>query len=497
MLTTHELAEYCDRRQLTHQARRIIDQVRNSPPSRRVKSGARNVACRFATRKMGCVIQAESHTNELPAVVGWEYDKTTFEFYDQPPKIKVSYLGLTNRRHAHLVTPDFFLLQEGFAGWVECKTEDWLRARAKEGSNFYVPDEVCGWRCPPGEEYAASVGLGFRVWSSAQANWVAVRNAQFLADYLDERAIEPTEADFAEVMNFFNGQGAIVLKELLDAGVVSADLIFRMIARRMLHVALDRDLLAEPERTHLFRDEMAVQAYFIHHDDRQPLAIPNFQAIRVAVGQSLVWDGRTFRVANVGIEDVYLEDQEGAFTHLSKTAIEHLVREGKISSVPELATANSDQAAKAIRSASPADVAHAMERYKALFPEKLGASKAKFSDRALRKWRALYRKAEATQGSGFLGLFPKFHQRGSRERKLDARVVEIMNEVIDELYATAGEKTLVSCWGEVIARCGKDYPAPSEETFRKEVRRRRPHDLRVAREGEKAAYDEEEFFWWL
>lgn len=54
-----------------------------------VQSGTKNVACRFASRKMGQVIQAESHQNELAAVIGWEHDKNTHEFYDQPPKIKL------------------------------------------------------------------------------------------------------------------------------------------------------------------------------------------------------------------------------------------------------------------------------------------------------------------------------------------------------------------------------------------------------------------------
>lgn len=88
------------------------------------KSGRHNVACRFASRKMGMTIQAESHRNELSAVVTWDADNVTHEFYDQPLKVKLRYRAKNGRLVNHLATPDFFLLQEGFTGWVECKTEE-------------------------------------------------------------------------------------------------------------------------------------------------------------------------------------------------------------------------------------------------------------------------------------------------------------------------------------------------------------------------------------
>ena len=69
MLTTNELIAYCERHNLLPIARKVIDQVRMSPPSRRVQSGSHNVAGRYASRKMKMVIQAESHKNELPAVI--------------------------------------------------------------------------------------------------------------------------------------------------------------------------------------------------------------------------------------------------------------------------------------------------------------------------------------------------------------------------------------------------------------------------------------------
>ena len=45
--------------------RTIIGTVRSSPPARRVRSAAGNVAMRYPSLKMGVTIQAESHRVEL------------------------------------------------------------------------------------------------------------------------------------------------------------------------------------------------------------------------------------------------------------------------------------------------------------------------------------------------------------------------------------------------------------------------------------------------
>lgn len=498
MLNDTQLTAYCDRRNLSPQARRVIQEIRNSPPSRRTRSGACNVACRYASHKMGSVIQAESHKNELPAVIGWEFDPATHEFYDQPPRIKLNYRDAIGRSRGQLVTPDYFLLQDNFAGWIECKTEEWLRDRHEAGSTLYVPGADGGWRCPAGEEYAALVGLQFRVHSSAEIHWVLVRNAEFLADYLDDRAPAPAAEDMERIHAAMAGQAWIRLKELIDADHgVGADVIFKMIADGDLYVALDRDLLAEPERATVFRDRLSAEAYRLHiESSRRPL-IADLRAVSIEVGQQLTWDGAPWRIVNIGDEDVYLENADRVLTPVRRQVLEQLVRDGKLAGCARPETATNAEAEDAVRRASPTDFAHALVRYKAIFPDRFADSAPPVvSARALRKWRALYRQGEVCLGSGFLGLVPKMHRRGNRERKLDPQVLKIMKEVIDEHLAQP-QGTLVACWGRVQRQCGDRYPAPSEQAFRNEVRRRDAYELKALREGRKAAYDQEEFQWYL
>lgn len=497
MLNEDQLNDYCDRHDLSQAARQVIGHVRGSEPSRRVQSGTHNVACRFASRKMGFVIQAESHQNELPAVVGWEHDERTHEFYDQPPKIKLSYVGGNGKRVTRLATPDFFLIQEGFTGWVECKTEEWLQVHAGGKGMLYVRDGDGHWRCPAGEQYAASVGLGFRVRSSSETHWIAMRNLEFLADYLDERCPTPDPDAVSRVRDALAGRAWSPLKALLEALVIEdADVVFKMIADDMLHVRLDRDLLTEPERALVFRDRTAADAYALHLASQSQPTVSALRTVSVAAGQSVLWDGCAWRILNVGPDDIYLEDSMRAITTLRRAVFETMVKDGVITGVPEGATIDRNEAEALVQRSSPGEFEAAMYRYRCLFPERFDEPPPKSCDRARRKWRALYRQGQTLYGSGLLGLLPKIKQRGNRERRLDEAVIRIMDEVIDTHYAVADGWSITACWGKVRNRCHKaGLLAPSEVAFRDQIKRRRRHDLVVAREGEKAAYSDSEFYW--
>lgn len=497
MLSAREFDDYCNRHNLSEQARQFINHIRSSAPTRRVQSGKHNVACRFASRKMGMVIQAESHKNELPAVIGWEHDSDTHEFYDQPSKVKLRYTGRNGKPVCHMATPDFFLLQEGFTGWVECKTEEWLVNRAAEGATLYVRENNGAWRCPAGEEFAASVGLGFQVRSSFANHWITIRNLEFLADYLDERCPIPDPEAAQRVLDAMDGQAWAKLKDLLGTlPLADIDALYKMIADGILYARLDEDLLAEPERAYVFRDKVAADAYRLHLASQSQTSFPSLRMLTVAAGQSLQWDGRLWRILNVGDRDVFLEDEEKVITSIGRNAFEQMAKDGVITGIPAQALMEHDHAEEIVRRASPEDLEHAMYRYRCLFPESADGTTSKSSDRARRKWRALFKRGQEMYGSGLLGLIPKINQRGNRTRRLDDAVIQIMDRVIDEHYAIPDGWSIAICWGEVTNQCNAaGLLAPSEIAFRGQIKRRHQNALVVARSGEKAAYSTAEFYW--
>ena len=183
MLNETELFQLCQHLSLSPQAQQIIAEVRSSPPVRRVRSVAGNVSVRYPSRKMGVMIQAESHRNELAGIYEKEYDRETLEYYDQPSRIKLIYQAKNGRRVGIWHTPDYFMIRSNGIGWEEWKTEAELPRLAEQMPHRYVREEN-GWRCPPGEEYAAQFGLFYRVRSSAEIDWGLQRNLLFLEDYL-------------------------------------------------------------------------------------------------------------------------------------------------------------------------------------------------------------------------------------------------------------------------------------------------------------------------
>lgn len=67
MLET-EFLGWCTRLGLSETACATVSMIRRCNPARRVGGGRRNVPGRYPSRKMGAVVQFESHRVELPFV---------------------------------------------------------------------------------------------------------------------------------------------------------------------------------------------------------------------------------------------------------------------------------------------------------------------------------------------------------------------------------------------------------------------------------------------
>ena len=183
MLSPDELLSWYQRLQISEAARGEIDRIRSSGPSRRVGGGSSNVSGRYPSRKMGVTIQFESHRVELAFIHEMEHDPGVLEYHDQPHAIPLEYLSAGGRRVKVMQTPDYFVIRTDTAEWVECKTNEDLVTLAQKSPNRYGHGDDERWHCAPGEAYAERFGLGYRVRSSAEINWVYQSNIQFLEDY--------------------------------------------------------------------------------------------------------------------------------------------------------------------------------------------------------------------------------------------------------------------------------------------------------------------------
>jgi transposase InsO family protein len=443
---------------------------------------------------MGCVIQAESHKGELPAIYLWEHDQDTHEFYDQPSKVKLSYLNAGGKRISYLSTPDFFLIQENWMGWVECKPEEQLKASHESGDQRFIPDGNGGWRCPPGEEFAAQFGLGFKVRSTRETNWMLVRNLEFLSDYLQAKCPQPLRETYCAITKYFGGERWLLLRDLLEQQGVSADTVFSLIAYGFLIVDLEHELLSEPGFTNVCVDSLSAQIYKHQKQDSNKQALVPLHMVRMASGAAIVWDGSPWRILNVGASDVFLEDENRAITNLRLDVFQTLVATGAIVGIPLDQDQRHDFAAKVMKRAAPIDLESAIQRASHLDAAILGASS--IPPRTLRYWRKRAREGEIVLGNRFAGLVPRISARGNRCRKVSSEIVVVMNDVIDSDVLEAFQPKISICYGKVRNLCAeRGLPSPSEKTFRAEIKRRREESVVLARQGRRAVYGITEFQW--
>lgn len=494
MLSENELLRLYMHQNIPLVGRKAVETIRTSDPVRRVGGGTHNVAARFASRKMGCVIQAESHKGELPAVYFWEHDPNTLEFYDQPSQVKLTYQNGAGKRVSHLSTPDYFLIQENWMGWVECKPEEELQKFHDSGNLRYVPDGKDGWRCPPGEEFAAKFGLGFQVRSTREINWMLVRNLEFLSDYLQTRCLEPSQEAYCAIAQHFGGERWLLLQLLLEKDNVSADDVFTLVAYGFLIVDLEHELLSEAGFTNVCRDALSAEVYRQQRRGASGLAIVPLNTIVLASGAPIIWDGNPWRILNVGNSDVFLEDGNRDISSLRFDLFQTLVAAGSITGLPIETNQGYELGAKILKRAAPIDLEGAVRRADHLDAAKAGVITV--PERTLRYWRKRAVEGEITFGNRFAGLVPKISARGNRSRKVSAQVVEAMNEVIDREVLEAFQPKIAIAYGMVRNLCAdRGLLPPSEKTFRTEIKRRKEDAVALARQGRKAAYAITEFQW--
>lgn len=506
MLNEPELSNLMDMRQIPASGRAMIKKIRDSDPSRRVVAGGGNVTCRYPSRKMQQTIQAESHTNELAAIYEWDHDLVTHEFYDQAPQIKLNYVDRNGKNRGHYTRPDFFIIQDDFVGWIECKTEEWLLKRAAEDSTLYIQAADGSWSCPAGIDAANKYGLGFKVRSSSENSKIYTRNLVFLSDYWDIHDPLPRFEDtLRRLDSMFVEKAWHCLADLLSQEhKLDSDAIYWAITQEKLYVNLFEKVLAESHDVIVFRSQLHSDAFSLQAQSE--LALPDFiqptaYPIRLEPGTKINWEGALFAIKTVTPLSIYLEDGNNCLVPLKHEQFFALTKEGNIQGIETTNAELYRQADEIIFSASTDDLEVAVARHEILQRTECNAStESTVSDRTIRNWKRLARTAKIIYGNEFVGLISQISKRGNRSRKIDQEVISKMTEIIVEDYAAEGSSLSKSiCYGKVRNACeAANLVPPSEKTFRKTLKSLISIQKDVkSRQGDRAAYKHGAFIYTL
>jgi len=451
VLSCEDLLGWYRRLGLSEEARAVIDRIRSTQPSRRVESGRGNVSGRYPSRKMGVIIQFESHRVELAGIYEMEHDDDVLEYYDQPPSIRLRYPNLNRRQLAVVHTPDYFVIRKDTAGWEEWKTEEDLTRLAQRNQHRFLLEDGQRWRCPPGEEYAGQLGLYYRVRSSRQINWVFQRNIRFLEDYRRFDSARIPSSALARVLSYVSASPVVTLRELLEmtSGAATPDDIYFLIATGKLYVDLHAASLAEPDGVRVFTCRDAALARSAASTEYLSLHVSGLTPQAPHIAAPLTQGPGSFRLAN----ELFRASEE------------------------DLRVAN-----------YRADI---VRRH--LQGESLPAG-GEVPPRTLRRWLSRYRSGECLWGAGYLGLLPK-RRPGNQTPRLPDGSVRLMNEVIEAQYEKSKQKSRYACWIALQRDCEqRGVTAPSYTTFCSAVRKRAGFQQTLKRKGHRAAYSQEPFY---
>lgn len=484
MLTEQDFAAWVVRAGLPEPAQAAVAHIRSSGPARRVGGGRSNVTGRYPSRKMGVTIQFESHRVELPAIFELEHASSVLEYYDQAPAIKLDYRSADGKRLGVMHTPDFFVIREDRAGWEECKTEEELMRLSERNPNRYRRDGK-EWICPPGRQHAESLGLYYRVRSSAEINWLFQRNVQFLEDYL-RTPVAVASQQRQRVLAHVAAQPGCTLEALFltTEEQVMRDEIYAMIATGDIYVDLSAVSLPEPAKVAVWLEPAKA--------DIDPVSE---SAKPVRTGTRLDWDGRAWTVINPGLSAVILRSAADEITEIPANLFNDAVLQRRIRVIGEI-TETADIQGR-LRLASQADLEEANRRFHIVSRALRGEEHDAVPPRTLRRWIAAYRTGEGQDGNGYTGLLPK-PNHGNTTGKLSEKARSLMDEHIEKDYESLKQKTMYAAWAALNLACEREQiPTPSLKTFTAAVHQRAGAEQTQKRQGSRAAYQVQPFFWEL
>jgi putative transposase len=493
------LLAYCHRLKFSKETQDILIDIRESPPSRTPSARRGNMPVWYPSKKMQCIIKAESHKVEFAFLLQVEHDDNVLEVWDQPPSIRLEYQDRRGRTQRPLHTADYFLFRRKDAGWVECKPTQELIRQAKTRPNRCQLDEHGKWRCPPGEAYAAQYGLFYEVYASDQINWATQDNWLFLEDYhqnLDR--LQVAEVDLDLLSQIVREEPGIRLSDLrLKTEGMNTDAINIAIARHDLYVDLTTYRLSEPWRTPFFLDR-PISQNGVHDSNQSADQASTPFSVTTTLGTTISWVGQQWQIADATSTDITLERSGSASFLLARSAFEALVQEGKIVQPRSDKPSNFACEGQALLdSARDVDSDVAVFRNRVIHPDQyhddeqvqIAERAASIPARTKRYWRQLYREAEEQYGSGLIGLLPQFAHCG-RIREADSAPRKLIHKVLETHYDTVTRKPKRGAYGEYLLRAKEQKLKPlSPRTFYREVElHKTAYEQAVAREGTRAAY---------
>lgn len=497
-LTDDEFRELALAKGATPEAVEMVNVVRHSPASRLTRSTPFSVAGRFSSLKMRRSISFESHRGEWVWLWLAEHNDHILELFDQPGfKTPQEWKDpTTKKRRTSTSTPDFLSIEIDGIVVNEIKAESRLIKLSQEREDFYIQNPDGSWSCPSAESWAVSLGIGYKLWSTADLPQNLARNEEFLDAFLGIDPETVPENIVAAIRAAVVMDPGITIAKLLRLPELakSADPLWILIAGRWVWVDLEHDPLADPDHTRVFADATVGQAFAL----TRPRIIHPGEAIRAVdfpMGATLRWDGRVYRVVNPGDKLISLASQEVPTDGIDapRSSLEAALADGRAqildAPIDPQFDARRREMAERIDRASEEDRHEMMRRVKVI-REYREHKKILVPRTTFFVWLKAFEMAEALHGNGAYGLLPK-PRSGNRGSRLGQAVETKIDEAIAKVFETTVAPKKEFVIGAISEMLGA--LAPSPKAIDRRIRARGGYRQDLARYGRKGSQGSEPY----
>jgi putative transposase len=334
--TDAELRQEFERWGTPVEGQEYIWNTRANSPSRKVKSRVGNVVSHYSSRKMRRRIATESRKPEYGAVVRYDFDGTTREFYCQPPQVRLNVETMRKLSNGTITvyqaptpyTSDILRLTPYGVYVEEWKAERDLEKLAEKYPGRFFKDDDGTWRCPERERFFGELGFTFCLRSGSENGAIFVTNLEFLEDFLNEKCAPLSDNTWQAIERITRDSCPMTLGLLLThaypeetpwnerllvdtpPNAFLVDDVYKAIANQKLFVDLEYDDLSEPQDVVLCKSRAQLDA--LQFNRPVPKAVSDKISFDVEMGTEFMLAGRpeVFEVSLVNANAVHYFEQQ-------------------------------------------------------------------------------------------------------------------------------------------------------------------------------------------
>lgn len=245
-----------------------------------------------------------------------------------------------------------------------------------------------------------------------------------------------------------------------EAATFTTDDVYKGIALNKIGFNLAQDLLSEPQRALVYRDDVARE--FCTRESSTLPAHGKRRDFNLTLGSSVLYDGRSLEVAFVGETRVLLRGSDTEYeTEVLLSSVRRLFEQGHLTLVNE--TPPSQRRKALFLTPNPTELKIALARARQLEAAKISPEHVMISQRTIQRYRRAVAQAGDTAIEQNLALVPNFRARGNRNPKLPPEVIRLIEHVAREHFNTAAGITKRMAYNAFVDACESAGQTPCSE----------------------------------